>query len=384
MKLHIIYLLLLVPISILGNVDVRAVLINNSANDVSTGTMTIQMEAKSNTTDVSIQYYRVIIETDLLFKAQYQSSVFSNQLFNSSDYDIVSEEYKIGTGPKVDFLDVEYSIASGGTPVVISSSEWTTIYSVSLTYNLSEGSYTSFSWRLSNEYYIQDINDNEVSGVRGDIPQNISLNPSTPLPVELSLFSASVSDQTVELIWETVTEVDNYGFEIERKITSDASASLSINENSAEGESGNWNLIRFIEGHGNSNSPKYYSFTDSKLDGSGKYLYRLKQIDIDGEFEYSNVVEAVLKVPSDFVLNQNYPNPFNPSTTIKFTLHEDSPLKLSVFDIIGKEVVELLDENMSAGYHSVNFDGSSFNSGIYFYRLETDKTTEIKKMMLIK
>jgi len=196
-------------------------------------------------------------------------------------------------------------------------------------------------------------------------------NFDSPLPVELTTFTASMLDNKVELNWETATEINNYGFEIER-----ASAS------SATGKS--WETLGFVEGHGNSNSPKFYSYTDKKIEASGNYNYRLKQIDIDGTFEYSDVVEANLGAPESFELDQNYPNPFNPLTSIRFNLPTDSNVKLTVFNVLGQEVAELVNKNITAGYHSVNFDGSSLNSGIYFYQLETNNFTQIRKMMLVK
>ncbi|MCB9249074.1 MAG: T9SS type A sorting domain-containing protein [Ignavibacteriales bacterium] len=142
--------------------------------------------------------------------------------------------------------------------------------------------------------------------------------------------------------------------------------------------------IAFVEGHGNSNSPKYYSYSDKSLTTSGKYLYRLKQVDIDGTFEYSDAVEVNFGAPEDFVLNQNYPNPFNPTTSIQFTIPLDSRVRLSVFNVLGEEVAELVNQNFAAGYHSVDFNGSKLNSGIYFYKLEANNFMQIRKMMLVK
>lgn len=193
----------------------------------------------------------------------------------------------------------------------------------------------------------------------------------TPLPVELTTFTAAVIDQTVELNWETATEVNNYGFEVERSEKSKV-------------KSENWRKIGFINGHGNSNSPKYYSYKDIETNFSGKYLYRLKQIDFDGAFEYTDVLEVNLGSPNKFELTQNYPNPFNPVTNIQFNLPEESRVRLSIFNVLGEEVVELLNESISAGFHNVKFDGTKFNSGIYFYKLEADDFMQIKKMMLVK
>ena len=145
----------------------------------------------------------------------------------------------------------------------------------------------------------------------------------------------------------------------------------------------NWARIGFIEGHGNSNSPKEYIFIDDKVT-SGIYAYRLKQIDNDGTFEYSKIIEIDVDAPLEFELSQNYPNPFNPSTTIKFSLPVTSNVKLSVFNILGEEVQRLVNETKEAGIYTINFNAMQLNSGIYFYKLETRNFIQVKKMSLIK
>jgi len=178
------------------------------------------------------------------------------------------------------------------------------------------------------------------------------------LPVELTTFTATATIQNVQLNWTTATEVNNYGFEIERKVSS---KQLTI---------GNWENIGFVEGHGNSNSPKEYSFVDESV-FPGLYQYRLKQIDTDGSFEYSEIIEVQFGVvPTEYVLAQNYPNPFNPSTTIKFSLPVTSNVNLSVFNILGEEVQMLVNETKEAGVHIINFNASQLNSGIYFYKIQ--------------
>lgn len=232
------------------------------------------------------------------------------------------------------------------------------------------------NWSNSTSGVDGAIQNTSTTGIGGlwngsDFGSPGNVQGQSALPVELTTFTAAIIDQNVELNWETATEVNNYGFEIERASTS-----------SAAGKS--WETLGFVEGHGNSNSPKFYSYTDNTIEASGKYNYRLKQIDIDGTFEYSDVVEANLGAPESYELDQNYPNPFNPTTSIRFNLPMDSNVKLTVFNVLGQEVAELINENITAGYHSVNFDGSSLNSGIYFYQLETNDFTQIRKMMLVK
>jgi hypothetical protein len=190
---------------------------------------------------------------------------------------------------------------------------------------------------------------------------------SDPLPVELSSFNAKVIDKDVHLYWQTVTEVNNYGFNIER----------TLNNSS-------WIIIGFVEGYGNSNATKNYNFSDTEVEQSGHYYYRLKQLDNVGTFEYSHTIEVTVGVPDVFYLSQNYPNPFNPFTIINYQITELTFVTLKVFDVLGKEVLTLISEEKTAGSYTVELDGSKLTSGIYFYRLIAGNFVETKSMMLMK
>jgi hypothetical protein len=192
------------------------------------------------------------------------------------------------------------------------------------------------------------------------------------LPVELSSFSASIVNSSVKLNWETATEVNNYGFDILRQ--ANISTSLSVT---------GWEKIGFVNGNGNSNSTKNYSFEDKSV-LSGKYSYKLKQIDNDGKYEYSKTVEVDLGIPNKFELSQNYPNPFNPNTTIKFSMPEAGNVKLTIYNILGQEVKTLVNEYKEAGVYTVNFDAENLNSGLYIYKLQVNDFTQTHKMTLIK
>jgi len=187
------------------------------------------------------------------------------------------------------------------------------------------------------------------------------------LPVELTTFEASVNNSNVQLSWETATEVNNYGFNIERKP-----------------ENGEWNKVGFVDGHGNSNSPKLYSYVD-KVVTEGLFNYRLKQIDIDGSFEYSEIIEVNISgIPKEFSLSQNYPNPFNPSTKISYQLPNAGYVSLIVYDVLGNEVATLVNENQNSGDYDISFNGSNLTSGIYFYKISTDNFSQAHKMILMK
>lgn len=139
-----------------------------------------------------------------------------------------------------------------------------------------------------------------------------------------------------------------------------------------------------MQGNGNSNSAKEYTFTDEKI-SNGKYSYRLKQIDNDGKYEYSKEIEIdVDKIPTVFALAQNYPNPFNPATVISFQLPVDSKVQLKIYDVVGSEVATLVNEERPAGFHHVEFNARGLASGIYFYSLQAGEFLQIKKFVLMK
>jgi hypothetical protein len=200
---------------------------------------------------------------------------------------------------------------------------------------------------------------------------------AAPLPVELLSFTASAKDRGAELSWKTATEVNNYGFEIEKKAVSGWPLA-----NSQQPISNSWSKIGFVEGNGTTNSPKSYNFVD--VSAQGKVAYRLKQIDRDGKFTYSNQVEAVASVISNYALAQNHPNPFNPSTVINYQLPMNSVVTLKVYDAIGREVATLVNGMQEAGEHAASFNASHLPSGLYFYSLQTKNFNATKKMLLVK
>ena len=193
---------------------------------------------------------------------------------------------------------------------------------------------------------------------------------NTALPVELASFSSLVNGRDVKMKWVTVSELNNTGFDIERKSTND-----------------NWIKIGFASGNGTVNTLSEYNFQDKNLQ-TGKYNYRLKQIDYNGNYEYHNLTSLVeIGTPSKFNLSQNYPNPFNPVTQINFEIPIDAMVNITVFDMVGREVKTLVNETRTAGFYTVQFDASGISSGLYFYTITTDgneKFTMTKKLMVVK
>ena len=190
---------------------------------------------------------------------------------------------------------------------------------------------------------------------------------SDALPVELTSFSAKQVDGKVELIWQTATEKNNLGFEV---------------QHSTDGK--NFTKIAFVQGHGTTTKPSFYNYSDNAVSANVHY-YRLKQIDLNGTYEYSKTVEANAFLPTQFSLEQNYPNPFNPSTTIKFTVAKSGITTLRIYNALGQEVTTLFNSQTEAGQiYSLNFNASNLASGIYFYQLKQGSQIQTEKMLLMK
>jgi hypothetical protein len=193
------------------------------------------------------------------------------------------------------------------------------------------------------------------------------------VPVELVSFSAENINNEVILKWQTASETNNNGFEIERGIKNPKS----------EIENPKFERIGFVGGKGTTTELTDYIFKDEIIT-TGIYIYRLKQIDFDGTYTYSEEVEVEISGPKDFTLYQNYPNPFNPSTTIKFDLPVESNVNINIYNSLGQLVETLIDKEMEAGYHEINFDASRLSSGVYLYQLQAKDYISVKKMLLIK
>ncbi|MDP3682645.1 MAG: T9SS type A sorting domain-containing protein, partial [Ignavibacteria bacterium] len=216
------------------------------------------------------------------------------------------------------------------------------------------------------------------------------------LPVELAAFTAAAQNENVVLNWQTATEVNNFGFEIERSPSQIPSQRERTFNSLFGGNEGGFIKIGFVKGNGSTTNAKDYSLTD-KPKGGTEFQYRLKQIDFNGTFKYSNIVTAVTQGVNQFVLDQNYPNPFNPSTKITYQIPISSFVTLKVYDVLGNEVAVLVNEWQEAGNYSTLFTTSSaysgkqlasgmsskggYASGVYFYTLSAGKFTDTKKFI---
>ncbi|MGE5807424.1 MAG: right-handed parallel beta-helix repeat-containing protein [Ignavibacteria bacterium] len=200
----------------------------------------------------------------------------------------------------------------------------------------------------------------------GSAPDLGAFETGLNVPVELTAFSASVSGELIVLNWTTATELNNYGFEIQKKF---------VNE---------FTTVGFVKGSGSSVEQHQYHFIDKNI-APGFNSYRLRQIDFNGSSSYSNEIRINFNGPYKFNLSQNYPNPFNPVTLISFSLAENEPVSLLIYNMLGEKAAVLIDNEMKEpGYYKLNFNAENLSSGTYFYVLRQGEKMLSKKMILIK
>jgi hypothetical protein len=256
---------------------------------------------------------------------------------------------------------------------------------------------TNFTYNITMQYVTADVRGNEGNIYFGKYDNGIwmllnqansathTLNAANltefstftggeqgSMPVELTSFTSNVSGRDIKLSWTTASETNNQGFDIEKQ---------SINSN-------NWSKISFVKGNGTTHNVTNYSFTDSKIN-SGKYNYRLKQIDNNGNYKYYALANTIeIGLPGKFNLSQNYPNPFNPTTKIDYDLPKDSKISIKLYDLTGREIMTLVNTQQSAGNYTVNVNAGNLASGIYIYSLvansDGSQTVISKKMNVIK
>ncbi len=281
--------------------------------------------------------------SDLTAIAQYENSsyVLLNWVDNSNDEETFHIERKLGdSGSTYEFSEIGI-VSANVTAYTDNTVADTTIYTYRVRGRAPWGTYSPYS------------NEAEVM---------------TIIPVELISFAGNVIDGKVQLRWSTATETNNMGFEIYR-----------ANQNGEQ----SWKKIGFMQGHGTTTEPQSYSFMDESI-LSGTYQYRLKQLDYDGSYEYSNIIEVEVGIPTEYSLEQNYPNPFNPTTTVRYEIPALSFVTLKVYDVLGSEIATLVSEEKPVGNYEVEFDGSGLTSGVYFYTLQAGDFVETKKIVLMK
>ena len=294
------------------------------------------------------------------------NSAYSNEACNTTLPDAPSAPLNLVANTIQNPLSVELTWTDNSTNedgFIIEKETATEVFVVIDTANANANSYQDLS--VTNLTYNYRIKAYNITG--SSVYSNVA---QVSVPVELTSFSANIIPGTVNLIWQTATETNNSGFQIERRETQNERSEL-------------WETIGFVNGYGTTTDPKAYSYNDENV-VAGKYYYRLKQIDFNGMYEYSNEIEVVVNAPDKFSLNQNYPNPFNPSTSIEFRLPKESFVTLKVYNILGVEIASLVNEQKPAGVHKINFDASGFTSGMYIYKISTGSFEQTRKMLLLK
>ncbi len=225
--------------------------------------------------------------------------------------------------------------------------------------------------------WTQDLCASNIGSNSSHVLNSTTKTDSLTLPVELIYFYASVQPESVLLKWGTATEVNNFGFEIERAYNTTA----------------NWETIDFVLGSGTSNIPINYEYPDTTVLRTGIVYYRLKQVDIIGDFEYSdtisvNFLSAIIlertDAPQEFLISNNFPNPFNPATKINFQIPIQQSLKINLYDINGKLVKEIAAQEFLPGSYQLFLDFTDYSSGIYFVRFEVQKNVVTKQITFVK
>jgi hypothetical protein len=301
--------------------------------------------------------------------------------FPVTDMNVISFDFLFDNTQYIDYLGYEVgSFMSGATAIVIPDDP-NGMISASL-FNLSH-SYSGYGVVMRFKFVVKPTTPPVpailISNSWGAVAANRTDGSDQPLnpqiftyfivPVELVSFNANIEKNNVILSWETSSEFNNKGFEIERMIEKD------------------WEKIAFVEGNGTTTEEKHYQYADDFKYTSVKGIvkYRLKQIDFNGTYKYSNIIVVDVDfTPNQYVLYQNYPNPFNPSTTIKYALPKSSKVNLSVYNVVGEVVSILVNEVQEGGFHEIDLDVSNLPSGIYYYRITADSFVETKKMILMK
>ncbi len=344
-------------------------------NQIDSSKLAVLLQINTNTGPEAMGGATIIIKIDTL-STSFNCNPVKNVDYTFHNFCGGSYSAATVTNPKCNLIwfniDLPYNSDGGGT-MVAGKSEWTDVATVYL--NIKDPkALAKINWETESNYWGIYSDNNQTLWEVGQFEDKDYL-----MPVELASFSASLlKDNSVQLKWTTASSLNSYGFEVLKSFSQ------------LDGAANNWEEIGFVENQGNSNTLAGYSFTDKTGHKSTTVKYRLKIIDLDGTYSFSDVIEVETK-PLNFQLLQNYPNPFNPSTMIKWYSPVSSHQTLKVFDVLGNEVATLVDEFRDAGNYEMSFDADnlpanrqSLASGMYIYRLTTDNYTETRKMLLIR
>ncbi len=355
-------------------VDTRLVYVSNTSNypEAGKGTLVIDVEAKSDASTEEIHAFQDAFQLDATFRAQNPTVSFSDELFPSSVY-TTTEDYR-NTDGRVRYI---YTYNSGTVASI--GTDWVRVVRVTIEYTMTDAS-GSVSWYDGNpNYYVTNSVNAEITGNEEPIPPELT---DVSLPVELAVFTAKTGQNGVVVRWVTETEVNNLGFNLYR---------------SSE-ETGEYTKVNagLIHGAGTSSSRHQYTYVDQSVLEGKTYWYKLESVAYDGSrFEHGPIsvtfglTGQAVQLPDHFELGQNYPNPFNPTTELRYQLPEESDVEIVVLDATGRLVKTLVKGKMSAGQHSVTWDGRDergqmLGSGMYFAKMVAGDYIQIRKMVLVR
>jgi hypothetical protein len=351
-------------------------------------------DGTNGTIRVAIQAYSSFGYNIYLFSGQFYvgdnlRDLTPTVIQNDPDY-FADGDYTKNTNYDNGFCYFEFiSVNDDGTGLKkIAKSTWVTIYTFEYQYASAPGFRTTFEWTSDGSYPLWEVDAwNTVlgepyiqTGTRASIPADLT---DVSLPVQMQRFMGEYAyDAGVKLNWTTQSEVNSAGFHILRSETPDA-------------EIGSWTRVTgaMIPGQGNSSSASEYAFSDANVGWDKTYYYQIHEISTvfgDTSKSYYGPLSVTTKpAPKGFRLSQNYPNPFNPSTQFDYEIRDAVHVKITVFNLLGKEVATLVNEQRPAGVYAVQWDGSDASgrqtaSGIYFYRIQAGDRTDIRKMTKMK
>ncbi len=325
------------------------------------------------------QYYLPIYESRAPVNSAYSLSLFGDH--SGSDYNVTVRVHKLGTTPPYNNIVLQFALTESeimyswqgqdhlnfvsrvmspdqnGTTLDFSSGD---VQDINLTFTMGA------DWVADNcelVAFIQNNDDKEI--LQGT---KLDLTALAPLPVELTSFTSTASAEGVTLMWITASETNNHGFNVERSYDGNIFSSVG-----------------FVNGHGTSTETHNYTYIDKPENKTNSTLYyRLKQVDMDGRSTYSQVLTVTMDIPTQFSLSQNYPNPFNPTTNIKYTVPQNGPVTIKLYDITGREVSTLVNEVKAVGSYDLKVDASGLASGVYIYRMVAKNFVSVKKMSILK
>ncbi len=325
------------------------------------------------------QYYLPIYESRVPVNSAYSLEIYGNH--SGNDYNLTVRVHKVASTPP--FNNIVLQLALTESEIMVSWQGQDHVNFVSRTMSPDQnGTLLDFSsgdvqdinlnftmdpsWVADNcelVAFIQNNDDKEI--LQGT---KLTLTNLNPLPVEMTSFTSTTSGDGVVLLWNTASEINNHGFEVERSYDGNI-----------------FSNVGFVNGHGTSTETHSYSFTD-KLDNNinGLLYYRLKQVDLNGQCSYSKILTVKFDVPVHFSLSQNFPNPFNPTTTIKYTVPQNGPVTIKLYDITGKEVTTLVNEVKNIGSYEIKLNAKNLASGVYIYRMTAKDFVSVKKMSILK